>query len=95
MIVVIYRWRLNTKRVNQFQDAWEKTTLALMEFGAMGSALFSSEDGSYYAIAKWPDASSRQRAFDIWDDGGLIEEMQLAVEEKFPEIVLNEINNLW
>jgi hypothetical protein len=95
MIVVIYRWRLKADRVDQFCDAWEKTTLALLEFGAMGSALFSAPDGTHYAIAKWPDAATRRQVFDHWDDGGLVEVMQSAVSERFPEVTLNEVRNLW
>jgi hypothetical protein len=95
MIVVVYRWRLKPDYVEQFCDAWEKTTKALLEYGAMGSALFSAPDGTYYAIAKWPDAATRRHVFDHWDDGGLIEAMQCAVSERFPEIMLDEVRNLW
>lgn len=95
MIVVVYHWRLKPDCVDQFCDAWEKTTQALLEYGAMGSALFLAPDGTHYAIAKWPDAETRQRVFDQWDGRGLIQAMQSAVAERFPELMLNEVKNLW
>lgn len=95
MFVVIYRWRLKEGAESAFTEAWEKTTSALMEYGAMGSALFATHDGTYYAIAKWPDEKTREEVFGSWDDGGLIAQMQAAVAERFPEIRLHEIINLW
>lgn len=95
MIVVISRWRLKEGQIAQFTDAWAQTTKALIPRGAMGSALFSAEDGTHYAIAKWPDQATRRRVFDEWEGDELIAAMQAGVEKRYPEVLLQEVKNLW
>ncbi len=64
MIVIIYRWRLKADHIESFTSAWEQTTRALIPYGALGSALFLAQDGTHYAIAKWPDEATRNHVFE-------------------------------
>ncbi len=60
MFVVIYRWKLKDGKESDFKDAWRRATEAIYRRrGSLGSQLMKAGDGTYYAIARWPDR-------DLW-----------------------------
>jgi len=90
---VIYRWRVDPSKEDQFRKAWEEITRAIRDFdGGLGSRLHKASDGTWLAYAQWPD---RER----WEQAGAgtestREAMQLfrdAIEERLPHIELEPV----
>jgi hypothetical protein len=64
MFAAIYRWRLKPGEESAFQAGWARITeLAKARCGSYGSSLFRASDGSWAAIALWPDREARTRCF--------------------------------
>ena len=60
MFVVIYRWRLKLGKEAEFREAWRRATQAIYtKRGSLGSQLMDGKDGTYYALARWPNR-------DLW-----------------------------
>ena len=60
MFIVIYRWKLKKGRDSEFKEAWRRATKAIYaEKGSLGSQLMYATDGTYYAVARWPNR-------DLW-----------------------------
>lgn len=97
MFVVIYRWRLKPDFEDQFGRDWRDATIEAREkYGSGGSSLFRAEDGTYVAIARWPDRESRERFFARRDrTPALSERMAAAIEETFPALELETVHDLW
>jgi hypothetical protein len=92
MFVVLYRWRIRDGMERQFIDAWSEITLYIREnFDSLGSRLHRDADGIYYGYAQWKSAEQRERAFAAMSDFEARRQMREAVEESFPEIVLENI----
>ncbi|MEZ6003320.1 MAG: hypothetical protein R3F33_03940 [Planctomycetota bacterium] len=94
MIAILYRWRLLEGREAEFAAAWAEVTDALVARGGGGSALFSCEDGTHWGIARWVDLDHRKTAFD----GPSLPAsavMRDCIAERFPEILLTELDNRW
>ena len=90
--VVIYRWRLKPGKEEQFRIAWSQVTQSLLLRGSQGSRLHRSHDGLWYAYAQWPSATAREYAFaQPATDTGASNAMKDAIEEYFPEIVLDVV----
>jgi hypothetical protein len=94
MIAVVYRWRLKPDRRDAFAAAWAEATGALVAHGSMGSALFEGPDGVSWAIARWPDAETRARAFASLE-GDVAARMEACVQERFDAVVLDLVQDLW
>lgn len=90
---VIYRWRLNAGREDQFRRAWEVVTLGIKaERGGLGSRLHQARDGTWVAYAQWPDQETWERSRELGPlDESATAEMQGAIAESFPPILLDPI----
>ncbi len=94
MFVAIYRWRLKPGREDEFARAWAQlTTLVRQECGSGGSALFRSDDGTYVAVARWPDRERRDRC--AVTDEATLERMRDCVDLRFDEERLTAVDDLW
>jgi len=91
--IVLYRWRIHPHREAQFVSAWSRLSARLRdERGSLGSRLHRGADGLWYSYAQWPSAAARQQAFALAPvDPDASEQMQDAIEESFPELVLSPV----
>ncbi len=87
---VIYRWRIRGGLEEQFQQAWETVTKALLtKSGALGSRLHQAEDGSWVAYAQWPTKDVWERSRELGSLNSAAEAaMREATEESFPPILM-------
>lgn len=61
---VFYRWKVKGGKEQDFREAWaEVTEDGKRRCGAFGAKLMEVDDGTYAAIATWPDADSRARCW--------------------------------
>lgn len=89
MFIVLYRWRLKTGLELQFIESWSKITEFFLEnFDSKGSRLHRGNDGIWYAYAQWKSSEDRERASFGSKLLDTRKRMQKAIEESFPEIVL-------
>ena len=94
MFVAIYRWRVRPEREADFVAAWERVTRAIhASCGSGGSALFRDDDGTFVAVARWPDRETRDRCEASGADDLAI--MRACIEESFPERRLECVSDLW
>jgi heme-degrading monooxygenase HmoA len=95
MFVVIYCWRLKPGREDEFIRQWSLGTSRIREqCGSGGSALFRSDDGTYVAVARWPDREARDRC--VVDDNSHLAAMRdCLAEECFEEQRLTTVADLW
>jgi heme-degrading monooxygenase HmoA len=95
MIAIIYQWRIKQGLRDQFDTAWSEVTAALKLQGALGSALFEADDGTVFAIARWPDRETRQAAAAKRGAADAFARMIDAIEEELQEHVIEERLNFW
>jgi heme-degrading monooxygenase HmoA len=97
MFVAVYRWRLKPGLEEQFREGWRRITmLAREQCGSLGSALFQAQDGSWVAIARWPDRDARTRCFERGSlDLAASQSMGEAILEKFEALELESSDDLW
>lgn len=88
--VAIYRWRVESEYETAFRKAWTETTLALREKGSFGSCLGRSEDGTFVAVAPWPDRTAREMAFEAIGEGP-----PWPPCERLDPIEMQVIDDLW
>ena len=89
------RWSVKPGRVPEFVAAWEEVTRAMIAQGSYGSALFEGPDGTFYAMARWPDAKiRRERMTEYLTDSSLLA-LADATEDFFPTLELKERINMW
>ena len=96
MFTVLYRWRVKPDLEKQFIECWSERTAYLLEkYDSLGSRLHRGSDGVFYSYAQWKSAGQRERAFQA--EAGKISDtqkrMQEAVEESFPEIILETVSD--
>jgi heme-degrading monooxygenase HmoA len=95
MIAILYRWKIKDGKKDQFISAWKEITLSLREnYGGKGSRLHLGSDGFYYAYAQWNSLKDRELAFENFDSGNSHGLMRDAVEESFPEVILEVVEDL-
>ena len=94
MLIVLYRWRVKSQLEQQFIESWsEVTSYFRRKYDSLGSRLHCGSDGLFYGYAQWKSAEQRASAFA----GGNPEisvagaKMREAIEESFPEVVLEQI----
>lgn len=95
MFVAVYRWRLKPGSEEAFAAAWRDVTLAAQPYGSGGSALFKADDGTWAAIARWPDRKSRTQFFEARSQDHDDSAMWDAVAERFPPLELQMVDDLW
>lgn len=92
MIVLLYRWRVDPTKEDQFIENWRSITQYYVDnCGSLGSRLHRGNDGLFYGYAQWPDMETRERAVlgPSLTDAGL--KMKDAVRETFPDIKLEPV----
>lgn len=93
--VVLYRWRLHPGSEEIFVAAWRRVSAVLRTRGSLGARLHKGSDGLWYSYAQWPTATCRERAFSEGPADALAsKQMQSAIAEYFPEMVLEPIADL-
>lgn len=92
MFIVLYRWKIRPGQEDSFTEAWSRISdLLLKERGSLGSRLHRGSDGLWYSYAQWPSPQARRDAFAAGPvDAAASERMNAAIEERFPEVVLEE-----
>ncbi|MGI9036032.1 MAG: antibiotic biosynthesis monooxygenase family protein [Pyrinomonadaceae bacterium] len=94
MFIVLYRWRIKPQLEKQFIESWsEITDYFRTNYNSLGSRLHRGNDGLFYGYAQWKNSEQRENAFanenSEISEAGL--KMREAIEESFPEIVLEKI----
>ena len=96
MFVVIYQWKLKNGREPEFREAWRQATQAIYaKRGSLGSQLMQANDGTYYAVARWPSR-------DLWlrrsepgpADAQASQTMGEMIERSFPPIELEVTDDM-
>lgn len=95
MHVVIYRWRIKPELRDDFVEGWTAATRHYLGEGSAGSALFTAEDGTLTAIARWPDLDTLTTAAPSKLSEAMSARMADAVLERFPPVHLEGITDLW
>jgi hypothetical protein len=78
---------------SSFIEAWSRLSeLLRSERGSLGSRLHCGSDGLWYSYAQWPSAQARKDAFAIGTvDPVASEQMEQAIAERYPEVVLESV----
>ncbi len=92
---ILLHWRLKPGREGIFAAAWDVVTRAMLAHGSYGSALFEASDGTYYALARWPDAQARAAAMSDEVLDAAHRAMADAIAETLPSVALTERINHW
>ncbi len=97
MFVAIYRWRLKPGHEERFRSGWARITdLARERCGSGGSSLFDAGDGTWVAIARWPDRAARERCFAAGPlDIAATAQMRAAILEALPDLELDSVDDRW
>ncbi len=96
MFVAVYRMRLKPELEEQYARDWHAATqVAIDHYGSGGSALFKADDGTWVAIARWPDREARQRFFDRDADPAVRARQAAAVAEYLPTLELDSVDDMW
>lgn len=94
MFIVLYRWRIKSGMEQQFINAWSEVTFYIREnYDSLGSRLHRGNDGIFYAYAQWKSAKQRENAFAEMPDLEARRKMREAIEESFPEIILDKLSD--
>ena len=89
MLTALYRWKIKAGFEQQFIDCWSDITIYYREnHGSYGSRLHRGNDGLFYGYAMWPSMEQRNRAFDTGVEHPARPGMIEAIEESFPEVLL-------
>ncbi|GGR32848.1 antibiotic biosynthesis monooxygenase family protein [Streptomyces netropsis] len=93
MFAVIYRWRLQPGKEEQFVAGWHRVTAAIhTRCGSYGSRLHQADDGTWVAYARWPDAETREQCAAADPEG--VAMMRDAIAERFPETRLRIVDDM-
>jgi hypothetical protein len=94
MFIVLYRWRIKPQFERQFIEAWSVITeFYFKNFDSLGSRLHRGNDGFFYSYAQWNSAEQREKAFAELPDLPERAKMREAIEENFPEIILETVSD--
>lgn len=89
MLTALYRWKIKAGFEQQFIDRWSEITLYYREnHGSCGSRLHRGNDGLFYGYAMWPSLEQREKAFEKGAEHPARPGMIEAIEESFPEVLL-------
>ncbi len=96
MFVVIYQWKLKPGSDSEFREAWRQATQAIYsKRGRLGSQLMQSNDGTYYAVARWPGRDQWvNRSQPEAADPQAMQTMGELIEESFPPIELEVTDDM-
>lgn len=89
MFIVLYRWRINPEKENQFIEGWAEVTAYFRKnCDSLGSRLHRGNDGLFYAYAQWKSEKDREKAFENSIKLEGTEKMAEAIEERFEPVIL-------
>lgn len=89
MLIALYRWKIKPEFEQQFIDRWSEITVYYSEnHGSFGSRLHRGNDGLFYGYAMWPSTEQREKAFETGVEHPARSGMVEAIEESFPEVIL-------
>jgi hypothetical protein len=89
------RWSVKPGRVPEFIAAWEEVTRAMLAQGSYGSALFEGPDGTFYAMARWPNGKMRRDLMTEYLTDASLLALADSTAEFFPTLELTERVNMW
>lgn len=95
MFATFFQWTIHTGRESEFVEIWNEGTALLLEQGSLGSALFWGTDGKYSALARWPDITTRDSAFECVRDNDVFVRMRECVAETNRWDDTDEVSNMW
>lgn len=95
MFATFFQWTIHAGREAEFIEIWNEGTQLLLEHGSLGSALFRGDDGRFSALARWPDAATRDGAFDRVRDHSVFVRMRECVAQTDRWDDTHEISNMW
>ena len=94
MFVVLYRWRIKPELEAQFIKAWSEVTAYYSKNEHWrGSRLHRGADGIFYSYAQWESDELRRKAFENRPDSSVGAKLREAIEESFPETVLEIVSD--
>jgi len=95
--VVLYQWRLDEQRVDEFEQAWaEMTHLIRDQLGGLGSRLHRGEADTWMAYAQWPSRAAWEESQQQPSlDPELSAKMQAAIVERLPTRTFLPHADLW
>ncbi|MGW2865250.1 antibiotic biosynthesis monooxygenase family protein [Streptomyces sp. NPDC001205] len=93
MFAVVYRWRLQQGKEQQFIEGWHRMTAAIhRQCGSYGSRLHRADDGTWLAYARWPTPEAREQC--ALPDPEAAAMMSDAIAERLPEARLHIVDDL-
>lgn len=95
MIATFFEWRIEPEREAAFHAAWAEVTHRLQAHGSRGSTLFRKDSGHYCALARWPDAATRDAAFALEAESAASKCLRATLATTLQQIDLDEVDNLW
>lgn len=85
--VVIYRYRVNPDKVEDFVSAWSRLAEVNREgYGTLGSRLHKGDDGVYYAYSRWPTRDAFEASEDRPAQTAARALMASAIIERLPSL---------
>jgi hypothetical protein len=96
MLATFFEWQIKPGQHDVFVKAWAEVTEQLKAHGSFGSCLFTKQDGTICALARWPDQSTRDAAFaTIRAVDGPAKIMRGVIAETIQQFDMEEVVNLW
>ena len=95
MLTTFFRWQVDANNRLEFKSAWADLTEALKAQGSLGSALFQGSDGSFCALARWPDKKTRDAAFDALAGHPSAHVMKTLFAESVDRLDLDLLDDRW
>lgn len=94
MFIVLYRWRINPEKEQQFIEGWSEVTEYFRQnWDSLGSRLHRGSDGLFYGYAQWKSAEDREKAFENAAKLDGSNKMSEAIEERFEPIILEKLSD--
>jgi hypothetical protein len=94
LIATFFEWRIDSVHDQAFRDAWGEVTRELRSAGSLGSTLFRKSEGHYCALARWPDAATRDAAFAAAKDGAASTRLRATIGATLQRVELDEVEDL-
>ena len=90
---MLYRWRIKPDLETRLSKRVGNSRLYSLNEHWRGSRLHRGTDGIFYSYAQWESDEHRQKAFENRPDLPAAAEMRSAIEESFPEVVLEIVSD--
>ncbi len=94
-MATFFQWVIHPGREAEFEQVWNEGTALLLQEGSLGSTLFRGDDGSFSALARWPDRATRDAAFARTADHAVFARMRDCVSDTLRRDDTDEVSNQW